>query len=692
MLIVWISRAIYCIYLYNFKYDYWKNKIIEIKIDEIISVDEEDVEYSVKYNNDKFVLYLKNDGNIYEHGQKLKILSSNYEIKKYGNPYEFDYKRYLNSKGIVSRLYCNKIIEKGDVKKDLKSIIYYIRNSISKKLDNNLNTTISNFIKSITYGDDTYLDKDLKELFSNVGLGHVLCVSGTHVLFLIASYEFIIKDKKHKKIEMVMLIYFYSISLFNLSLFRAICMEVLKNTTKFSFKKRYAITLYLVLLVNPYNIFNVGVIFSFLSVLGIHLFYNLFFSYFKVNLKLKRKFAIKIYSNISLTISSQVLIFPFLIYYFQKISLIAILSNMLVIVILNILLLNCFILFILFFIPILSTILIHCCNILSNIFIFEVKILDKINFLDVKVPKINISIMILYYLLVIIVLYGKNIKFISWKYRKNIDVTMKVFCILTVTYFFTWYIKTMYFEKYVIFFNVGQGNMALIHNNTTNIIVDIGSTRENNAGNIITNFLKAKNIENIDAVFITHMHSDHVNGIYNLIAEANVKRVCFSIPVEENEYYYDICKILREKGISKVILNEDDMFIFDGISVDVLFSTPYSYIKDSDMLNANSTVFLVKSNGSNYLFMGDSTKKTENYIAKKYLDCKKINKIKAYQVSHHGSKTSSLEYFISNMPVCSAIISADKQVYGHPDNETIEILQKYNFKIYITQKEGAIKF
>ena len=64
MLIVWISRVIYCIYLYNFKYDYWKNKIIEIKIDEIISVDEEDVEYSVKYNNDKFVLYLKNDGNI----------------------------------------------------------------------------------------------------------------------------------------------------------------------------------------------------------------------------------------------------------------------------------------------------------------------------------------------------------------------------------------------------------------------------------------------------------------------------------------------------------------------------------------------------------------------------------------------------------------------------------------------------
>ena len=205
MLIVWISRVIYCIYLYNFKYDYWKNKIIEIKIDEIISVDEEDVEYSVKYNNDKFVLYLKNDGNIYEHGQKLKILSSNYEIKKYENPYEFDYKRYLNSKGIVSRLYCNKIIEKGNVKKDLKSIIYYIRNSISKKLDSNLNTAISNFIKSITYGDDTYLYKDLKELFSNVGLGHILCVSGTHVLFLIASYEFIIKDKKNVKIKLWLL-------------------------------------------------------------------------------------------------------------------------------------------------------------------------------------------------------------------------------------------------------------------------------------------------------------------------------------------------------------------------------------------------------------------------------------------------------------------------------------------------------
>ena len=62
------------------------------------TVDVEDkIEYKVKFNKDTFLLDIKDTNKKYKAGDKLTIISSNYELKKYNNPYEFDYKLYLNS-------------------------------------------------------------------------------------------------------------------------------------------------------------------------------------------------------------------------------------------------------------------------------------------------------------------------------------------------------------------------------------------------------------------------------------------------------------------------------------------------------------------------------------------------------------------------------------------------------------------
>ena len=115
-------------------------------------------------------------------------------------------------------------------------------------------------------------------------------------------------------------------------------------------------------------------------------------------------------------------------------------------------------------------------------------------------------------------------------------------------------------------------------------------------------------------------------------------------------------------------------------------------ILDEDIENANSTIYLVKFKNKDMLFMGDSTKKTEQDLLKN-MDVNKLSSIDILQVSHHGSKTSSDQGFLSKMSENTiAIISAEKEAYGHPDSSVIELLNKYNFKIYITEKNGAIKF
>lgn len=699
MFIILIIRTIYCIYLYNFKYSEWKNKIIDVKVENIEKITEDTVTYKIKYNRDTFLLNIRDTSYLYKYGDKIRILTSNYKIEKLGNPYEYDYKKYLNSKGIISNIYCIKIIKKIESNKDIFSPIYYIRDKMSEKLDKYMGTQNSNLLKSLLYGDDTLLDDKLKNKFSDIGMGHILCVSGTHVLFLLSSFDLILQDKKHKFLKVILLGYFYIISLFNVSLLRAICMFLCGLfKKKVTFKEKYIFTLLVILICNPYNIFNIGVIFSFLSILSIHLFNSLVSSWINIKLKIYNKFLV---NNISLTISSQILLLPFLIYYFQSISLISIISNLFISVTLNIVLISGFSLFILFFIPILSNILIYICNIAISILIFQVNLIYKINYFNIKLPKPNVVIVIMYYFLVIVYLYGNKISIISWKNRKIIAKTEKIICYICVIYFFVWYIFTMYFESYVIFFNVGQGNMALLHNHTTNIIIDIGSTNQNIAGNIMLNFLKAKNINNIDAILITHMHSDHMNGVEEIIKNIKVKAIGYSLPVENSKEYEELLKLIDNSNVSKLILNGEDCLNINGIIIDVL-SPPKKYvIKDEDMLNANSTIYLIENKDKNYLFMGDATKETEKYILDKYIYNKmdnnekvsnKIKKLVTYQVGHHGSKTSTYEPFISNISSCNAIVSSKKSVYGHPNEEVLNLLSKYKFKILITEKLGAIKF
>ncbi|MBO5477278.1 MAG: ComEC/Rec2 family competence protein [Clostridia bacterium] len=704
-----IIRVIYSIYFYNFKYKTWNNLVIEIKINSVEKVSEEGITYSIKYNGDNFQLYIKDVEKIYEYGYRLRILSSNYEITKYNNPYELDYKKYLNSNGYISRIYCIKIIEELEYKKDLLTIIHDIRNMISKKLERNISLENANFIKSIMYGDDVFLDEEIKNKFTNIGLGHMLAVSGTHVIFLLKAFEKITDNEKWKIGKIILLTYFYLISLFNISLLRSLLMFAITTLNKkVDFKTKYIATIYIILLINPYYIFNIGVIFSFLSIFSIQLFYTTISSWFyiKFNVKRNNKNNIKnkiicfIIENIYLTLSAQVLIIPFQVYYFQSITLISILSNIVISIFFNILMLFGFILFLLFFIPVISTGLIQICNILTTLVIYIAEILDSVNYFNISIPKISIDIFISYYLIILIILYSKKAILLSWKNRKKIKRLIKYINKFCYVYIFLWYIVTMYFEKYIIFFNVGQGNMALMHNSTINIIVDIGSTREDFAGDIIINFLKAKNITSIDCIALTHMHTDHMNGIDALLNEnINIKYVILSRPCEENTEYELLKRNLKDKNIAIIEVEEEDKLKIENIEINILSPPKNNDIKDDDMLNANSNIYLITLNNKNLLFMGDATSKTEQYIINKYINQggkenikNKLQNLYIYQVGHHGSNTSTSESFISKINSCYAIISASKKIYGHPSDEVLELLKQYNFKIKITEKEGAIIF
>lgn len=708
ILIICCIRIGLCIYNYSFKYGEWKNEIKEIEIIQVEDLKEESIVYSCYLDKNKFLIQISDVDNVYNYKDKITVRCSNYKIEKYNNPYEFDYTKSLKSKGYISKIYASKILNVEEERKGILSLAYYIREKIYSNLEKQVGKYYSALITSIIYGDDSSLDETLKKKFSNIGIGHFLCVSGSHAIYLISVFEYITKDKKKNILSFLILLYLYYITLFKVSLLRVVIMYFLNTFfNRWGYYKKYILTLLIVIYINPFYIFSFGVIFSFLSTLGIHLFSNVIYSYMYVKIctfKKSRKVGMigeYVIQSISQTISAQSLIIPFEISCFGKLSFICIISNLLLASVLNLVMISGFMMFILFFIPGISNIIIQITFVFIHMLVYITNILDSINYFNVYIPKFSILGYVLYYLFILVIIFKDKIWVYVWSRRKVVKSGLKLVQTGVITYFVIWYIYTMYLDSYIIFFNVGQGNMALIHKYTTNIIIDMGSTESGKAKSIISSFLKAKCIRNIECICITHMHSDHMNGVIDYLEdeckEANIDRIIYSYPAVNVEEYQVLRKEILRNNIIPNVVKGGDIFKINGVKISVL--TPgEKYLKDNDMLNTNSTIYLVEGVKKKILFLGDSTKVTEKYLVEEYINSIDENKremlknISIVQIGHHGSSTSSLDSFISNFKGIYGIISAKKKVYGHPSDSTIKTLEKYKLKIRITEKEGAIVF
>ena len=427
------------------------------------------------------------------------------------------------------------------------------------------------------------------------------------------------------------------------------------------------------------------------------MFDNLINSYFSVKLlKFKKNFILNfIIKNLSTLLSVNILLIPINIYYGTKIYITMVISSIILVPVIELYVSYSYITLLFIFIPIISDILLKLNLIFLKLIFFVVDFVYNLNLSYVSFPKPGIIILIFYYLFL---LYFYNSKYLilfcyNKKIRKKIknivNITFVFFVILNIFL----YIKIMYFEKYVVFFNVGQGNMALIHNLNVNIVIDMRSTKNNLANNTLLNFFKVKNISNIDIVFLTHFDNDHVNGILQLVENVNTEKIVYQEPKEKNELFDTIYNLTRNNNISFVEVTKGDTFTFNNINVQILSPDKNIDIDNKDSSNSNSLIIYVKINNmknSTYLFMGDATVKSERYLLDNLII--KNKKIDVLQVGHHGSNTSTSKELLECFNIKNAVISSKKEVYGHPTKEVLEILSNYNINILITENLGMIVF
>ena len=233
----------------------------------------------------------------------------------------------------------------------------------------------------------------------------------------------------------------------------------------------------------------------------------------------------------------------------------------------------------------------------------------------------------------------------------------------------------------VIFFDVGQGDCILLKTGNHSMLIDAGNIGQDQ---LVLNYLAKNNVTNLDYLVVTHPHSDHIGSMSSVINKMdNVGMVIMPDKIHTSKTFENLIDAIEYNNIPVTMPKPGDNFTLGNADIQVL--APIS--ATSNDLNDHSIVLRVDFGNTSFLFTGDAETKSEN----KQLITGLNLEADVLKVGHHGSKTSTSEYFINKIkPKYSIISVGENNLYNHPNNETLLNLNKS--KILRTDKDGTIKF
>ncbi len=242
----------------------------------------------------------------------------------------------------------------------------------------------------------------------------------------------------------------------------------------------------------------------------------------------------------------------------------------------------------------------------------------------------------------------------------------------------------------IVMLDVGQGDGLFIRSKRGEyFFVDGGSTSSKSVGKYqILPFLKSQGVNHIDYWFVSHPDEDHVSGLIDLLeSDFDIRNIVFAQSISSNENYEKICSMLTVRNTKALYLSPYDKIASDNVCFTCLF--PYSDYQADDT-NSQSLVLLLNVQNTRMLLTGDIGAPEEEALLQS-ADIEDLKNIEFLKVAHHGSKNSSSEAFVEfTCPKYALISVASRNRYGHPHENTLNILEANGANIYRTDTDGAI--
>ncbi len=241
----------------------------------------------------------------------------------------------------------------------------------------------------------------------------------------------------------------------------------------------------------------------------------------------------------------------------------------------------------------------------------------------------------------------------------------------------------------IYFFDVGQGDAAMIVKGDYEILIDGGPDDK-----VLSEIGKVMPFgdKKIELVILTHPHSDHVVGLNQVLNYYQIEKIYFSGVVHTSNQYLEFLEHLSNNKISAIIPDAGETItLFENGLVNFIWPGKKYQQINADNLNNSSLVVKYCYFSKCVLFTGDiETDEQTEMIEKTKNETLKADILK---VSHHGSSNGTNQKLLEVVGPEYAIISvgADNK-YGHPHNATLELIEQFGIKIFRTDRDGTIKF
>lgn len=558
----------------------------------------------------------------------------------------FDYQQYLKRRKIVKTVRSEEMQIIGN-----SFSLQHLKYLFEDYLEKNFQEESLIFMKAMLIGDDSF-NEEFKDAVAKNGILHLFAVSGLHIIIFV---EIINKFLQFFKLReniinyaiCIFLFYYLIITGFTASVLRAALMyyfSLLNKKLKLGLSSLDIISFCFLLLIlfNPYYMYDYGFILSFLASLVIILLSPLI-------AKKGHFHQIFLISFFAMLIS-----LPVVINLNNDINLLSPLTNVIFIDLIEVIVLP-------------LSLLVFVCPFLGGAYRYLVIAFEKLTifvanylYLPLRLPSFTFFSASLYYCLLIALglLYYKR------KYRNLLLVLNLLFL------FFYTNLNCFQFVGEINFLDLYNGEATLIQFsfNECTVLIDTGD----GSNNEVTNYLKRKGIKKIDYLFITHNHYDHNGEVKTIVNNFFVKKIIISA--------YDDSGIARFGNIERVKAGDR---VNCGKATFYILHPDRNYQDEND----NSIIIYARFGNNNFLFLGDVSRKIEEKLLAYNLD------VDVVKIGHHGSKTATSPEFIAEIKPRYAIIQTGRiEKFGFPHAETITTLKNNDVIIYRTDNHYSIKY
>lgn len=643
---------------------------------------------SVHYFSEKTIVYIDSKEQL-KIGNQICIYGEIQKFKPATNLGQFDEKRYYQSTGIDYKIYGKSWTIIDSNYNAFLDLLYRFKGKLVQVYQIVLPQENAALVSAMLLGEKALLGEEIKELYQENGITHILAISGMHVSLIgLSIYKVFSRVGLHQIIATILsigtILSYGLLTNFSVSTNRAVLMLIVSLCGNligrtYDLLSSLAFCGFIILVQNPLAVYDIGFLLSFGAILGIGVVMPILDGL--VDTMYPNQFR-GLRRSIITCISVNIITIPILLYCFYEIPLYSLIVNLLIIPPMAIMtwlsiiggIIGCY------SIP-LARWMIGGVHYILEWYELLCRFFQSLpgHMLVIGKPSL-VRVAIYYSILAISLILMKRYE----KKRYGLILLLLIFI----------FIPKGHKNLTITFLDVSQGDGIYIRTPSDHIyFIDGGSSDVSKVGKYrLIPFLKASGIHQLDYVFITHFDQDHISGIKELCINdrIQIEHIVLSSSVIQDEAYkefVDLCNLYR---IHLVYMKQGET-LKDGEVIFQCLYPPNEYSNDSR--NDTSLVLNLVYREFEGLFVGDLEEQGEKWLLreKKQEQIDLLSRYDVLKVGHHGSKySSSMDFLEEIRPKMSIISCGEGNRYGHPHEETLERLGAIGSKVYITAEEGAI--